>query len=283
MSEKEYDPYDLCEDNIKLGIELGEVKLYRKDTTGTGFDIYINKQGVEVALPTQGYLKEIQERRERATTELSNLPESYQLTHIKDINPDFYKDQAGITRMFMQIQDYISGFAEHKAAGENMYIWSHMCGSGKTMVACAIANELKDRGYRILFTTPSKMLDMMRATFQKESKKSTDDIQKGLKDCDLLVIDDFGTENKSESRWSDSVIYECVNNRYLLKKPILITSNFDIKEVPEDKRIISRLQENCNVIHWPEEGTRSAIGKMNDLKRQERYHQMEMNLKGGIA
>lgn len=274
---------ELDEEEIKKGIEDGTLKLVHKDDSGDGYDLYETDKGYTVAVPTQGYLKEMKERRERATVELSSLPEKYQLVHLKDINPDYYKDQNGITRLFMQIQDYISGFAEHKAAGENMYIWSHMCGSGKTMVACAIANELKDRGYSILFTTPSKMLDMMRATFQKESKKSTDDIHKGMKDCDLLVIDDFGTENKSESRWSDSVIYEVVNNRYLLGRPILITSNFDLKEAPEDKRVIDRIKQNCNNLHWPEEGTRSAIGKMNDIRRQERYQQMEMNLKGGTA
>lgn len=238
-----------------------------------GFHCY-EKDGYFFAEETDEYEQEMKHNRLESVKELSELPFSYQKVHLKDVNPDFYHDKTGITKIFMQIQDYISGFDKKKSEGANLYIWSHICGSGKTMVSCAIANELIDKGYSILFMTPSKLLTSIQSTYHSNTGKTEEEIMKGLQRCDLLILDDLGTENQSQ--WGDSKIYEVVNDRYLNHAPILFTSNLNIADISNryNKRAVDRIKQNCIEIHWPEEGTRSAIGKINNIRRAKEYEQL---------
>ena len=60
-------------------------------------------------------------------------------------------------------------------------------------------------------------------------------------DCDLLVIDDLGTE--IENQYSIATLYNIINSRILAKKPTIISTNYDFKvlENKYDKRITSRI------------------------------------------
>lgn len=235
------------------------------------YKVRFDENGNCFAEPSEAYEKDAKEARLKAVEELAQLPFAYQKKRLKDINPDFYKNKDGITRIFMQIQDYISGFDKKKEDGTSLYIWSHMCGSGKTMTACAIANEIIAQGYSVIFMTPGQMLTKLQSTFRGKSEHSMEDILNSFQKCDLLIFDDFCTENRTG--WSDNIIYEVINGRYLNRKPVLYTSNFDMTEIPY-KRVSDRIKERCIEIHWPEEGTRSAIGKMNALKQQKEYEQI---------
>ena len=64
--------------------------------------------------------------------------------------------------------------------------------------------------------------------------------------CDLLVIDDLGTELLTE--FSKSVLYNLINSRLLSKKPTVINTNLTMKEIADryGERIASRLIGNFN-------------------------------------
>ena len=68
--------------------------------------------------------------------------------------------------------------------------------------------------------------------------------------ADLLVIDDIGTEILSE--WLTEKIFNLVNYREIVRKPLIITSNLNyadleqkFKEYDEHTRIKSRIQGMC--------------------------------------
>jgi len=68
--------------------------------------------------------------------------------------------------------------------------------------------------------------------------------------CDLLIIDDLGTELPSQ--YSKSALYNIIDTRTLNKKRMIISTNKTISELDEiyDQRIISRLIGDFTVLKF---------------------------------
>ena len=62
-----------------------------------------------------------------------------------------------------------------------------------------------------------------------------------LLECDLLILDDMGTEFNTS--FVTSVIYNIVNTRILNNRPTIISTNLSLKELEArySSRIVSRL------------------------------------------
>lgn len=243
------------------------------------WDIYEDTDGITAekgsiwTVPTEMAKKQSLE----AKISFARVPMAYSLKRLKDVDPDYYK--TNVTRELMIIQDYVSAFSKYLKSGQSLYIWSHMIGSGKTMTACAVANELVERGFEVLFMTSGTMFMKIRDTFNEKSKISTESLMDSFKKCELLILDDLG--NEKMSAWTDETMFEVINARYLAHKPTLFTSNCNVTELNYNKRIIDRIKADCTIIHWPEEGVRNSIGDMNRQRQNEEWQQME--LKGVTA
>ena len=110
-------------------------------------------------------------------------------------------------------------------------------GSGKTFLSCAIGTELIKTGHFVLYTPIQDMLD----DFEKVRFGKGDADIESYKECDLLIIDDFGAEFKNS--FSESVLYNIINDRLNEKKPMIISTNFDEDDIEENyhERLCSRL------------------------------------------
>jgi DNA replication protein DnaC len=66
-----------------------------------------------------------------------------------------------------------------------------------------------------------------------------------LTDCDMLIIDDLGTE--FQSSYNSSAIYNIFNLRPLKKRPTLINTNLTLKEMEKyyTQRFVSRVMGSC--------------------------------------
>lgn len=131
---------------------------------------------------------------------------------------------------------------EANKARDNMK-WLFMyggCGTGKTFYACCIANAMISKGYTVKVSTPS---DIEAEIYNAKDKV---EIYKKYTDYELLVIDDFASERKSDYMYE--ILFTVINNRYNDHKPIIFTSNMTTSETgnPQDKRIeriMSRIWE----------------------------------------
>ena len=122
-------------------------------------------------------------------------------------------------------------------------------GTGKTHLAIAIANYLVEELYvPVYFCNFADELNRIRASFTKEGSAS-DIIIKKMIEAPLLIIDDLGKEKRSE--WSDEVLYRVISNRYSDRKPIVITTNYDIKYLYDslNPSIISRIIGSCTAVN----------------------------------
>ena len=113
-------------------------------------------------------------------------------------------------------------------------------GLGKTHLSSAIAKTVIERGYEVIYESAQNVI----ADFEKEKFSRYDaelpDTQKYY-DCDLLIIDDLGTEMTNQ--FTVSCLYNLINTRLVNEKSMIISTNVEKKELLErySDRITSRL------------------------------------------
>ena len=79
-----------------------------------------------------------------------------------------------------------------------------------------------------------------------------------LIDCDLLILDDIGTELSNS--FTNSALYTVINERHLKRRPTIISTNLTLEELEKrySERIFSRLSKEYSLL--------KLIG--NDIRRQ---------------
>ena len=116
-------------------------------------------------------------------------------------------------------------------------------GVGKTFLTNCIAKDLLDRGYTVLYLSAFRLFEIFsyyRFGDRERSQKASMDFDTIL-DCDLLVIDDLGTEIPSS--YTTSQLFICLEERDLRHAPTLISTNLSMDELGKrnSDRIASRL------------------------------------------
>ena len=110
-------------------------------------------------------------------------------------------------------------------------------GCGKTHLAAAVGNERLAKGDAVLFVTAPDLLDHLRSTFGPTSEIGYDVQFDRIRNAQLLILDDLGSENPS--RWASEKLYQLLNHRHSLRMPTVITTNVDLDSI--EGRIRSRL------------------------------------------
>jgi DNA replication protein DnaC len=166
---------------------------------------------------------------------LSNLDELAHLT-FESFNP---RGQKGLGNL--QANSIEIAYNQSKMYASSLTGWLFLNGSygcGKTHLAAAIANFAVQMGIPTLFLTVPDLLDSLR--FAYDSSDTTFEQRfNQMKTVELLVLDDFGTQNSTS--WAQEKLFQIVNFRYINKLPMVITSNLVMEEI--EARIRSRLQD----------------------------------------
>ena len=140
-----------------------------------------------------------------------------------------------MTAILKLCKEYVNNFNSNTS--ENL-LFMGAPGLGKTHLTLAIVSGVADKGF-IPFYGPAENLFTLVSNerFSGENKGS----YQAMLDCDLLVIDDLGTEFINE--FSRSILYNLINTRLLSKKPTIINTNLTMKEIADryGERIASRL------------------------------------------
>jgi DNA replication protein DnaC len=148
-------------------------------------------------------------------------------------------------RTFESFDSEADGVAEAYATAiryaRNPHGWLFLhgnCGTGKTHLAVAIAHYAMERQkLSVLFSVVPDLLDHLRATFDPGNGVAYDDRFNAIRNAQLLVLDDLGTENTTP--WAREKLYQIFNHRYNEQLPTVITSNQDFKRIEE--RVLSRI------------------------------------------
>ena len=116
-------------------------------------------------------------------------------------------------------------------------------GVGKTFLTNCIAKDLLDRGFTVLYLSAFRLFEIFsyyRFGDRERSQKASMDFDTIL-DCDLLIIDDLGTEIPSS--YTTSQLFICLEERDLRHASTLISTNLSMDELGKrySDRIASRL------------------------------------------
>ena len=134
------------------------------------------------------------------------------------------------------MKDFIPNFAH----GSDNLLFYGTAGSGKTFLSYCIAKELLDRGFLVVYKTSDELIKCLRdIKFNNNSY-----LEKLLMDCDLLIIDDLGSEQLND--FVATEFFNFLNKKLLRKKRMIISTNFPPLKIREhySERISSRLLGN---------------------------------------
>ena len=116
-------------------------------------------------------------------------------------------------------------------------------GLGKTHLSTALARRVIERGFDVLYTGAIEMFaDFERAKFgMSEDRKDAADSLARYTDCDLLILDDLGTETGNQ--FTASCLYMVLNTRINARRSTIINTNLAYKDIQTRyaDRITSRL------------------------------------------
>lgn len=127
---------------------------------------------------------------------------------------------------------------------KNLLIYGTV-GSGKSLMSSCIAKELIENGHSVLYFSASTLMDLFsKYSFDYGIKQDIYEAYSDLFECDLLIIDDLGTE--MINNFSITALFSCLNKRLLNKKSTIISTNLSPKAIDETytERIYSRLVGN---------------------------------------
>lgn len=120
-------------------------------------------------------------------------------------------------------------------------------GVGKTFLSNCVAKELLDKGNSVIYFTAFQLFDILsKGVFEKDADAIA--AHQNIFDCDLLIIDDLGTE--LSNRFTTSQLFLCINERILRQKSTIISTNLNMNQIRDvySERILSRLTSNYNII-----------------------------------
>jgi DNA replication protein DnaC len=134
-------------------------------------------------------------------------------------------------------------------------------GTGKTHISSSIANELIHRGYDVIYDSAQNIIsdfetDKFRSGYGAYESKS-----EKYSECDLLIIDDLGTEFTNQ--FTVSCLYNLLNTRQNKGLATVISTNLSYPQLQDkyEDRIFSRIVgSGCRILIF--EGRDHRINNM---------------------
>lgn len=146
-------------------------------------------------------------------------------------------EKANMERILSRAKQYAAGFD-----GRHMrnLLFIGTTGLGKTHLSSAIAKEVVDGGFDVVYESAQKIFSDYEAEKFGRTAQGENRTERYLA-CDLLILDDLGTE--MQSQFTVSCLYHLVNTRLIAEKSMIVSTNIRKEELLEKytDRITSRL------------------------------------------
>ncbi len=181
----------------------------------------------------------------RAILELENF-DSFTLRYYSDDTADPATGRTPLENARLALQScqaFADGFDNEF---RNLFFYGST-GVGKTFLSNCVAKALMDSGHSVLYFTSFQLFHILeegRFRDDEDARSRQDD----LFSCDLLIIDDLGTELPNS--FTVSQLFLCLNERLLRRKSTIISSNLDLDALltTYSERNFSRIISNYTLI-----------------------------------
>ena len=184
----------------------------------------------------------------------SNLKEILKKENFEHFSFDWYSDTmkneaTGLTaretakRAYNTARNFVDDFDKR---AQNLFLYGST-GVGKTFLSHCIASELLKTAHCVLYFSAFDLFDRLAQTaFSRKSE--TDPGDDFILDCDLLIIDDLGTE--FANGFTISQMFVCLNERLLRGKSTMISTNLSLDDLNNmySERVFSRITSAYTVL-----------------------------------
>lgn len=161
-------------------------------------------------------------------------------------------------RVMADVLAYCRDYADHFSLQSGNIFMSGATGLGKTHLSLAIARAAIDRGFGVVYGSAQNfMLQVEKEHFGRATIDT--DIERNLLSCDLLILDDLGTEFITQ--YVTSTIYNLINTRLMCNRPTIISSNLSFGELEQryTQRVLSRIMGGYRTLRFLGRDVRQII------------------------
>ena len=178
--------------------------------------------------------------------EQSNIQEMIAKENFSTLSYKYYQgeDLSRFEKCVKICQNFVQNF---KQDYHNLFFYGTV-GTGKSFLSGCIANELLKNGHSVIYFSSSGLFDTLaRYSFDIKAKETLYNFYKDLYNCDLVIIDDLGTEVTNS--FVTSQLFACLNERHLRRKATVISTNLSLEELRDrySDRIFSRITSNYRI------------------------------------
>lgn len=168
-----------------------------------------------------------------------------------NFSTDFYPDSgSGITprRRMENVLDFCRSYAADFGSSSPSLLLHGDTGLGKTHLSLAIGGAVIKKGCSIIYASAQNILSKLEN--EKFGRAEYADTEKNLLECDLLILDDLGTEFSTQ--FTVSAVYNIVNSRLLSGRPTIISTNLSLEQIPQvyTQRIASRILSEYQILRF---------------------------------
>lgn len=194
----------------------------------------------------------------------SMMPFKYLDADLSKFKWDIYGCDVSLEKA--KAESFATCFHEYRKEGRWLYIYSKTKGSGKTFLACALANEIMNtHDICAKFISVPELLEMTKDGYRDFARK--EGIEQ-IRNAELLILDDIGAETKKE--WVDMELFRLIDCRSSGRKVTVFTSNVEMDMLKIDDRIVDRIHELSVKIHLPEVPIRAMNAEKENMKFMQR-------------
>ena len=186
----------------------------------------------------------------------SNIEEVLLRENFDSFSYEYYDDRVVIPEIQMTVADYMrqvhtwcKEYVENFEKKGGNLIFTGSTGVGKTFLTNCIAKALIDRYQSVIYLSSNDLFDVFsKNKFHYDTEEEMKDMYQYILDCDLLIIDDLGTE--LNNTFVSSQLFYCINERLLRKKSTIISTNLSMTMLRDtySDRISSRIISQYSII-----------------------------------
>ena len=194
----------------------------------------------------------------------SNLGKRIQTENFEHLSYAYHKgeDLVSYRRAVAAAVSFADSFGE---GCRNLYYYGST-GTGKSFLSTCIAERVIGRGFAVRYFSAGALFDRLAALSfgTGTSREALQDFTADVYECDLLILDDLGTE--LTNTFVTTTLFSIINERYLHDRPCIISSNLSLQDLQKrySDRVFSRITNSYELYRFSGEDIRI-------LKKRERF------------